>query len=171
MESFGCPGCGDEVYVEELVEGRCPLCGEVCGPSRPGEYGSSPYASDVGRWLIARKAADGLVEYGVRSPGAADEVARSLLDTLDPYTLGEDFAVRRFRWKCGAGIRDYLRPKSCTFCRERHFLVGAKLLDGVMEIDPAEGEVDIDAEVHWVCRSCLTRTPRSALGEGSLPPL
>jgi len=26
--SLECPGCGDKVYLPELIEGRCPLCQE-----------------------------------------------------------------------------------------------------------------------------------------------
>ncbi len=91
---------------------------------------------------------------------------------MDPSSLKrEERIVKRFRWRCSTGLRDYLGFKYCTFCGRRHLLVGDKVLEGVMEIETDEAGVMVDANVHWVCRGCSSRTPRSALGADVPPPL
>ncbi len=54
MEGFICPGCGEEIYLEELVEGSCPLCQKSCSPGRniPSRDAlQSPEERE--RWLIS----------------------------------------------------------------------------------------------------------------------
>lgn len=170
METFECPGCGDPVHVEELVEGRCPICRERWAVPRdvtgPLVVDSSPGTE---KRLLSTILAGELKGEGLRG-SAAREAAEELLSSIQLESLsGGESVLKKFRVGCGPQLWDYLKYKRCTFCGGRHILVGSKLLVGVVEIDTARGSVTLDASVHWVCRDCVSRTPRSALGEVPLP--
>lgn len=163
MAGFSCPHCGEEVYVEELIDGRCPLCGEQCGPSE-GEFDVHGSQWEKEKWLISLQATEGLKAVGLSASGA-ESLAERLVGEVDPSSLqGHQPVFKSFRWGLKTGLRDYFRVKTCTFCGRKHLLVGGKLLEGQMRIEPEDGDVAMDADIHWVCRNCGSRTPRSALG-------
>lgn len=161
MGGFHCPSCGELVHLEELVEGRCPLCREECVPEEESMDLSSPWEKE--RWLISLRAKEGLRAIGLNNAGA-ENLARRLLEEVDPSSLKRHENVfRKFRWSIDPDLRDYFRYKTCTFCGRKHVLVGGKVLEGYIKVEPGEGDVLLDASIHWVCRRCGSRTPRSAL--------
>jgi len=173
MNAFECPGCGDDIYVEELVDGSCPLCGESCGPEGEADGDALQRSVELEKWLLSKRTVEGLKAAGLDQSGA-EEATRNIFSEVSTEALGgapsfDDRITESFKWRSSPRLRDYLRVKRCRFCGDRHLIVGAKLLEGRILVDLVKKDVDVKGDVHWICRGCLARTPLSALGEAPLP--
>jgi hypothetical protein len=117
-----CPGCNEEVYMEELVEGMCPLCGfSVDDLAEGGESGEIIDRSDLAMLMAQYFFFKKLDRLGA-SPGQIMHVITK---------LGE--AGRResdFSLELPVGMLDRIRLKRCEKCGGFFFRTGKKMVKG-----------------------------------------
>jgi hypothetical protein len=126
-----CPGCQEEVFLDELVGGKCPLCG--CSledfEESIGEYDGILDRSDLS-WLI--------FNYFVFKKFADLGVPPSqIMDLLSTYEQNaekprEEWTKSDFSLELPMGMLDALRPKKCAKCNRLFFRGGKKEIHGDM---------------------------------------
>ena len=125
-----CPSCREEVFLEELVKGRCPLCGYEVGEFDESETELDEYIdrSDL-PWLVFNyfifKRFD---ELGV-SPLQVMQLIAGLEDYDGPEGFGNPPRTK-FVFDLPMKIRDRLKPKRCSRCGRLFFRGGRKVLTG-----------------------------------------
>ena len=133
-----CPGCQEEVYLEELVEGRCPLCGiSVDEIAEEGSFGDGIDRSDIAllmaQYFFFRK----LDRLGA-GPGQILQVITSLPEPGE----GEG----SFSLEIPVGRFEVFFPKRCNECGRLFFRTGKKMVTGDLEHP--------DLSIFFVCRRC-----------------
>jgi len=142
-----CPGCREEVYIEELVGGECPLCGssvsDVDASEEEIQFDDSIERSELS-WLVLqyflfRK----FLEYGAHPL----QVYR-LLSKIDeegdcPVVPGES---TRYELDADLSIMERILPKRCTTCGQFILFGGAKKIIGDLVIG--------DMEIAYHCSEC-----------------
>jgi hypothetical protein len=124
-----CPSCREEVYLDELVGGRCPLCGYSLeeGDGEGAEFEEFVERSDL-TWLIYqfflfRK----LDAFGVNPARIMQIVTRY----EDAVSGGEaDESLSGFAIPIPMKTRDRIRPKRCAACRKIFLRGGTKTVSG-----------------------------------------
>jgi hypothetical protein len=119
-----CPGCHEEVFLDELVGGKCPLCGcslEEFGETF-GEFEGVIERSDLS-WLIFNY----FVFKQFVDLGAAPQ---QIMDFINTYGENADkpageWTKTEFSLEVPMKIQDRIRPKKCSVCG-RYFLSGGK---------------------------------------------
>jgi hypothetical protein len=119
-----CPGCQEEVFLDELVGGKCPLCG--CSleefDEEVGEYEGILDRSDLS-WLIFNYFVfKKFVDLGV-PPSQIMEFVTSYEQNADKPA--EEWTKTEFSLEMPMGVLDRIRPKRCAKCH-RHFVFGGK---------------------------------------------
>lgn len=119
-----CPGCQEEVFLDELVGGKCPLCG--CSleefDEEVGEYEGILDRSDLS-WLIFNYFVfKKFVDLGV-PPSQIMEFVTSYEQNADKPA--EEWTKTDFSLEMPMGVLDRIRPKRCAKCH-RHFVFGGK---------------------------------------------
>ena len=117
-----CPGCHEEVYLEELVEGRCPLCGfsvdDLVEGGEPGELIDHPVLVKLmAQYFFFKK----LDQLGA-SPGNILEVITAFGETEGKES--------NFSLEVPVGRLDFLAPKRCAGCGRIFFRTGKKTIRG-----------------------------------------
>jgi hypothetical protein len=125
-----CPGCQEEVFLDELVRGRCPLCGCTLEDfvDQAGEMDEIVERSDFS-WLVFNyfifKKFDEL--------GANPMQVMNLIAGLEDYCLnpGSGELLRtKFEFDLPMKLADQIRPKKCSRCGRLFLRGGRKILSG-----------------------------------------
>jgi hypothetical protein len=119
-----CPGCHEEVFLDELVRGRCPLCGCTLGECEDdhddGDYSDrSDFSWLVFSFFIFRK---------FERLGVGPLRIMELISRCDSGEQGR--GQSGFEFEVPMSFFDRVRPKRCTRCRKVFFTGGRKLITG-----------------------------------------
>ncbi|MCP1714771.1 hypothetical protein J2T58_000616 [Methanocalculus alkaliphilus] len=143
-----CPGCREEVYIEELVGGDCPLCGSSVGDVDASEeeiqFDDSIERSELS-WLVLqyflfRK----FQEYGAHPLQVYRLLSRIDEEGECPAVPGEN---TRFALDADLSRMERILPKRCSTCRRVIFFGGAKKIIG----DLVHG----DMTIRFLCSDCV----------------
>ena len=153
-----CRGCGEETFSEELISGRCALCGfQVTDDTTPSpepiiilkseqsnmyEEDAEPYGEVVGDFL-------GDLFSGLERSMFISHLARDIRDTTEiPLNLCKRIARQvvdeersNFQFQVPYTIRDQMILKRCSVCGSYHLKIGAKLVSGSIVDGVGEYEV------------------------------
>ncbi|MDY6779907.1 MAG: hypothetical protein SV760_05065 [Halobacteria archaeon] len=113
---MNCPGCSEEIYEEELIDGSCPLCGKQVEEDEESFDGEETINE--------------IIEF-------FENQSETMAINIDQRTEQE----REFTLHLPASLLDRLKPKKCETCGRWHIKVGDKRYDVRVEGD--EGEVDV----------------------------
>jgi hypothetical protein len=124
-----CPGCQEEVFLDELVGGKCPLCG--CSledfEESIGEYDGILDRSDLS-WLIFNYFVfKKFVDLGVPPSQIMDFLSTYEQNTEKPR---EEGMKTEFSLDLPMGILDTIRPKRCAKCNRLFIWDGRKQITG-----------------------------------------
>jgi hypothetical protein len=126
-----CPGCQEEVFLDELVGGKCPLCG--CSledfEETIGDYDGLLDRSDLS-WLIFNYFVfKKFVDLGV-PPSQVMEFVANYEQNADKAP--EDWTKTGFALELPMGLFDRIRPKRCSLCKKFFIFGGRKQITGDM---------------------------------------
>jgi hypothetical protein len=140
-----CPGCQEEVFLDELVGGKCPLCG--CSledfDEALSEFEGIIDRSDLS-WLVFNYFVfKQFVDLGVP--------AHQIMEFVSAYGENADKPIEEwiktsFLLELPMGIWDRIRLKRCRMCRKWFVVGGKKLIEGDM--------CRTQADVKYLCGSC-----------------
>jgi hypothetical protein len=124
-----CPGCQEEVFLDELVGGRCPLCGCTLEDLEDGceEFEEGLDRSDLA-WLIFHY----FIFKKFDSLGANPFQILRLLATFDEGTEENTEETSAFTLEVPMRLADRLRPKRCARCGCLFVREGKKYVSGDM---------------------------------------
>jgi hypothetical protein len=128
-----CPSCREEVFLEELVKGRCPLCGCELGEfaENEGELDEYLERSDL-PWLVFNYFLfKRFMEMGA-SPLRVMELASGYNDP-DSGVSGSR-PDTSFLLEVPRGRLDRVRPKRCAKCRRLFIAGGKKMVSGDLAV-------------------------------------
>jgi hypothetical protein len=140
-----CPGCQEEVYLDELVKGRCPLCGCTLEELDEHEHDLDEFIdrSDL-PWLVFNYFLfKRFLEMGA-SPIQVMLLANGYSDRDDPAN-GQKTDTR-FILEVPRGFVDRVRPKQCARCRRLYFSGGKKVVSGDLATP--------DFAFQYICSRC-----------------
>ncbi|MFB6284897.1 MAG: hypothetical protein ABEK59_13375 [Halobacteria archaeon] len=123
--AMNCPGCSEEIYEDELIDGVCPLCGEKVERHEPKKL-------PEGREQTVNEILD-MFEDDVETVAMTvetEETTRDLTISLEP------------------GFWERVLPKKCAACGRWHLRVGEKNYE--IEIEGDEGSLAKE----YLCRLC-----------------
>jgi hypothetical protein len=140
-----CPSCKEEVYLDELVGGRCPLCG--CSLEN-GEEVDSEFDELIGRsdlsWMVFHyfffRKLDRL--------GAHPVQIMHLISRYEEQITSGEAATRDIPFDLEISMRllDIIRPKRCSVCGKLFLRSGKKYVSGLLR-SPSQ-------IVRFTCRAC-----------------
>jgi len=160
-----CLGCNEEIFGEELISGRCPLCGyqmnenTIPAPepiiimqaeqSNMYEDDVEPYAEVVGDFL-------GDLFSGLERSMFISHLARDIHETTGvPFNLCKRIARQvvdeersNFQYQIPSSLREQMTLKRCSVCGRLHFRIGARAVTG--SIVDGVGEY----EINYRCPRC-----------------
>jgi hypothetical protein len=165
-----CPGCKEETFEEELIMGRCPLCGaRVMDPGEPANNTSTePFIKCITDYDDATLDLGGAPVRDIINDIFEDifsGVERTLLISYMAYDISQntgleikqarnvarqvvDLDEAAFEFDVIPAWYDEFRLKRCTRCGKLHLMIGKKILKG--RIEDGVGEYDIE----YVCKKC-----------------
>lgn len=111
---MNCPGCGEKIHKEELIDGSCPLCGVDVESEREGDTSKQDPISEIVELFEGAEAMAVNME--------EQSVERSFVLHVSPSTA------------------DKLKPKKCGACGRWHVKFGDKEYQVSME--GGEGELE-----------------------------
>ncbi|MDI9633657.1 MAG: hypothetical protein QFX32_06325 [Methanolinea sp.] len=124
-----CPGCQEEVYLDELVKGRCPLCG--CTLEDLEEIEED--VEDMGEradfpWLVFNY----FLFKMLTDMGASPLKVMQLVSTYEEACLreGHDHVDTRFELELEPGKIERYLPHRCDRCGRIFLGQGRKILSG-----------------------------------------
>lgn len=140
-----CPGCQEEVFLDELVGGKCPLCG--CSledfDESFGEYEGILDRSDLS-WLIFNYFVfKKFVDLGVPPHQIMEFVATYEQNAEKPP---EEWIKTEFTLEIPMNTWDQIKPKHCVECKKLFFRGGKKSIRGDMR--------HTRLTVEYLCDSC-----------------
>jgi len=140
-----CPGCQEEVYLDELVSGKCPLCGcslEEFDDSF-GEYEGILDRSDLS-WLIFNYFVfKKFVDLGVPPHQIMDLVA--IYEENDGKPPAE-WTTPEYALEVPMTLWDRIRPKKCSKCHRIFLRGGKKIIRGDMR--------KTGISIEYTCHTC-----------------
>ncbi|WP_424359944.1 hypothetical protein [Methanocella sp. MCL-LM] len=165
-----CPGCKEETFEEELIQGKCPLCGTKVMETReaPSQPTSEPFIKCISDYE------ESPLDFGdapVRDiindifEDIFSGVERTLLISYMAYDISQntgleikqarnvarqvvDMDEASFEFDVVHAWYDEFKLKKCARCGRLHLMIGKKVLKG--RIEDGVGEYDIE----YVCRRC-----------------
>jgi len=126
-----CPGCHEEVFLDELVSGKCPLCGCSLEEFEEsfGEFEGVIERSDLS-WLIFNYFVfKQFVDLGV-APQQIMDLVNTFGENADKPA--EEWTKTAFSLEVPMNRWDRIRPKKCSGCKKWFFLGGKKKVGGDM---------------------------------------
>lgn len=166
-----CPGCGEETFEEELIMGKCPLCGTKITDATPeassslsepfirctSDYEEMPFdmmgvsvrdmINDIFGDIFSGVERTLLISYMAydisQNTGLELKQARSVARQV----VDQDEAA--FEYDITPAWYDEFKIKKCAKCGRIHFMVGKKKLKG--KIEDGIGEYDVE----YICRRCI----------------
>ena len=125
-----CPGCQEEVFLDELVRGRCPLCGCTLEDfvDQAGDMDEIVERSDFS-WLVFNY----FIFKKFDDMGANPLQVMQLIAGLDECCLNPgpgEFPRTKFEFYLPMRLSDKLRLKKCSRCGRFFFRGGRKILSG-----------------------------------------
>jgi hypothetical protein len=140
-----CPGCQEEVFLDELVGGKCPLCG--CSledfDEAFGEYEGILDRSDLS-WLIFNYFVfKKFVDLGVPPHQIMELVATYEQNTEKPP---EEWTKTDFSLELPMTFLDRIKPKRCARCKKIFFYGAKKRIAGDMR--------HTNVNIQYVCDRC-----------------
>jgi len=126
-----CPGCHEEVFLDELVSGKCPLCGCSLEEFEEafGEFEGIIERSDLS-WLIFNYFVfKQFVDLGVPPQQIMSFVTSYEENAEKPV---EEWAKTDFTLEIPMGRWDRIRPKRCAKCGKWYISGGKKIIEGDM---------------------------------------
>jgi hypothetical protein len=142
-----CPGCQQEVFLEELVSGRCPLCGcdledteEVC-EGFDDVIDRSDLAWLLFHYFLYRK---------FEAMGASPVQTLSLINRCEGAFSG-DTTPRETAYELDVpmALGDRVRLKRCSSCGRLFLFGGKKRISGDLA---RAGD-----EIRYTCRNCRSK--------------
>ncbi|HOH81155.1 MAG TPA: hypothetical protein PLS25_05965 [Methanoregulaceae archaeon] len=124
-----CPGCREEVYLEELVKGRCPLCGCEFEEFDTQDTEIEDYVdrSDL-PWLVFNYFLfKRFLEIGA-SPVQIMQFVATFNDQDLTGSNGKPDTI--FQFQVPMQILDRIKPKRCATCGKIFFARGRKVATG-----------------------------------------
>jgi hypothetical protein len=140
-----CPSCHEEVFLDELVGGRCPLCGYsldedegVCG-----EYEDSLERADLS-WMIFNY----FLFKRFDSMGASPLQTMQLLSRYEEVCNCNPVAMGRLQFELEITMTplDHLKPKKCSKCGRIFWKGGKKVISGDLTLP--------DCTPAYICPNC-----------------
>ena len=124
-----CPGCREEVYLEELVRGCCPLCGCTLGDFDEDENQMEELIerSDLPWLVFSYFLFKRFLEIGASPIQIMQLVATCNDQDLEGTGLKPD---TRFMLEVPMTRFDLVRPKRCAKCRKLFVTGGRKMVTG-----------------------------------------
>jgi len=165
LSHMRCRGCQEEIFGEELISGRCPLCGyQVTEDVLPSpepiivmqaeqsnmyEEDVEPYGEVVGDFL-------GDLFSGLERSMFISHLARDIHDTTGvPYNMCKRIARQvvddersNFQFQVPSSLREQMLLKKCSVCGRLHFRLGSMIVSG--SIVDGIGEY----EINYRCPRC-----------------
>jgi len=122
-----CPGCNEQVYLDELVRGRCPLCGCSLEDFEEEEFDDSYERQDL-TWLV--------FNYFIYKK--FDELGASPLQVMQFLTEneaccemdGERWGKATYDLEVPMKLAERLLPKRCAACNRLFVRGGRKRIAG-----------------------------------------
>jgi hypothetical protein len=171
MRQMRCPGCGEETFDDELVMGKCPLCGTRIKDNREAASGGSPDADsfitcipdyDELPFDMDPSMVDRMYDFFGDIFG---DVERMLLISCIAYDISQNTGLElkqarkvardvvdqdqaEFECEVRPEWYDEFKLKKCAKCNRYHLKVGKKMLKGWIKDD------DADYDIVYVCRHC-----------------
>jgi hypothetical protein len=165
-----CSGCNEETFEEELVMGKCPLCGTKIMEAREPASQSSPepFIKCISDYEDAQLDIGGAPVRDIINDIFEDifsGVERTLLISYMAYDISQntgleikqarsiarqvvDLDEATFEFDVIPAWYDEFKLKKCAACGKLHLMIGKKVLKG--RIEDGVGEYDIE----YVCRRC-----------------
>jgi hypothetical protein len=121
-----CPGCREEVYLEELVEGCCPLCGSSFDEIelQRAVFEELPARSEMS-WMVFQFFLYRRLEALGAEPGAVLELVSRLEESMNGD--GEEHSTEPFEIELPTPITHRIIPKKCSRCGRLYMLGGRRL--------------------------------------------
>ncbi len=140
-----CPGCQEEVFLDELVGGKCPLCG--CSledfDEAFGEYEGILDRSDLS-WLIFNYFVfKKFVDLGVPPHQIMEFVATY---EQNAEKTPEEWTKTDFSLELPVTFLDRIRPKRCAKCQTIFFHGAKKRITGDMR--------HTNVNIQYICDRC-----------------
>jgi hypothetical protein len=145
-----CPGCHEEVFLDELVSGKCPLCGCSLEEFEDsfGDFEGIIERSDLS-WLIFNYFVfKQFVELGV-PPQQIMEFVTAYEDNADKPI--EEWTKTDFVLEISFGWWDRVRLKVCSKCGKWFVNGGKKLIAGDMRRP--------NIVINYLCTACSVKKP------------
>ena len=164
-----CPGCKEETYEEELIMGRCPMCGaRIMDPPEPMSGFSDPVIKCTPEYdempfdMMGGSMRDMIGDiFGDIFSG----VERTLLISYMAYDISQNTGLElkqarkvarqvvddeeaSFEFELVPAWHEEIKIKKCIRCGRRHFMIGKKVLKG--KVEDGVGEYDIE----YICKRC-----------------
>ena len=140
-----CPGCQEEVFLDELVGGKCPLCGWSLEDFDEafGEYEGILDRSDLS-WLIFNYFVfKKFVDLGVPPHQIMEFVATYEQNAEKPP---EEWVKTEFSLELPVTFLDRIKPKRCARCKKIFFYGAKKRIAGDMR--------HTNVNIQYVCDRC-----------------
>ncbi len=165
-----CPGCKEETFEEELIAGKCPLCGTKIMDSTepPASSASEPFIKCISDYDetpidLAGAPVRDIIEDIFEDIFSG--VERTLLISYMAYDISQntgleikqarnvarqvvDLDEASFEFDVIPAWYDEFKLKKCSRCGKMHLMIGKKMLKG--RIEDGVGEYDIE----YICRRC-----------------
>ncbi|HUU76068.1 MAG TPA: hypothetical protein VMW63_08260 [Methanoregulaceae archaeon] len=123
-----CPGCREEVYLDELVKGRCPLCGCSLEEYEDGQEAEELFERFDLSWLVFNY----FIFKKFIDMGASPIRIMQLVSAYEEHcvkSLGLH-SDTRFKFELPHTIWDRIKPKRCSECGKLFFNGGKKMVSG-----------------------------------------
>lgn len=121
-----CPGCREEVYLEELVEGCCPLCGSSFDEIeiQRAVFDDLPARSEIS-WMVFQFFLYRRLEALGAEPGAVLELITRLEGSMNGD--GEECTTETFEIELPTPFIQRFLPKKCSRCGRIYILGGQRV--------------------------------------------